>query len=78
MSMGEGEQKNKETKRTLLGLAAEINNMTETEKLLYLKKIVLGELEGKNRSRFLSTITKRMLVCDGLASNIVLNEYWFF
>ncbi len=78
MSMGNNEQKTKETKRTLLGLAAEINSMTETEKLLYLKKVVLGELEGNNRNRFLSTLTKRMLVCDGLASNIVLNEYWFF
>jgi hypothetical protein len=66
----EAELKNRETKKILRGLAVEINGMTESERLLYLKKIFMGELE-KNRNRFLTTLITKMLVSEELVQNIL-------
>ena len=70
------EMENKETKNILYGLAEEISNMTEEEKLLSLKKIVQAELGG-NKNRFWTAISKKMLVNEELPKKILLDEGFF-
>jgi hypothetical protein len=58
-------------KNILHGLAREINDMTEEEKLFSLKKIVRAEQEG-NKNSFWTTIGKKMLVSEELSNKILL------
>lgn len=71
--MNDEEMENEEMKTIIIGLAKEINGMTEEEKLFSLKKIVQAELKG-NRNRFWTTVTKKMLVNDDMADKILSNE----
>ena len=57
----------------LYGLAEEIINMTEEEKLFSLKKIVQTELKG-NGNRFWTSISKKMLVNPELLGKILSQE----
>ena len=71
--MQNGKIENDDTKDVLQGLAQEIREMTEEEKLLSLIKIVKSELRG-NKNRFWTTITKKMLVNDELTEKILFHE----
>ncbi len=71
--MQNGKIENGNTRDVLQGLAQEIREMTEEEKLLSLRKIVRSELRG-NKNRFWTTITKKMLVNDELTEKILLHE----
>jgi hypothetical protein len=75
--MENDEIENGDTKIILQGLAQEISDMTEEEKLLSLKKIVQSELKG-NRNRFWTTITKKMLISEELTNKILSNEVAMF
>ena len=70
------EMEYEEMRNTLYGLAEEVNNMTEEEKLLSLKKIVQTELSGKG-NRFWTTISKKMLINQELPDKILLDKEFF-
>lgn len=54
-------------------LAEEITNMTEEEKLSYLKNIVRKKL-GENEKLFWSNIAKKILLNEELTNNIISEE----
>ncbi len=70
------EMKDQDVRNTFYGLATEIQDMTEEERLLYLERIVRAEMEG-NKNRFWLMVSKKMLVNEEFTNKILLDEMPF-
>ena len=70
------EMKDQDVKNTFYGLATEIQDMTEEERLLSLERIVRAEMDG-NKNRFWLMVSKKMLVNEEFTNKILLNEMPF-